>query len=580
MLFATIGGFNLSQFLNQPIDEIITDLLLYLGWIPFLVIFLYGIFETWLELQRHHWRHHRPYILLAIDVPRLTEQSPRAVENIFGVTVALKASPTWLETYLMGKVPWRHSFEITSINGYIQFYIWTEQRYRDVFEAVIYAQYPDAEIALVDDYVKAVPHHYPHEQWDVWGSEYVLSKPSFMPVRTYEDFEHSLTQDLKDPLVTLFEGMAQMKPGEQLWFQVLTEHAGEAWKEEGDAFIKKTYGVGAKQAHGSGFLSTVGGALASIPNQIIGDILGVEGGHEEKDKFQEEVWKAFKVTEQEREISKTVVRKIGKPGLKTKIRVIYVARKEVFTKVTRKDMVKGFLKQLAHQDLNAFTGSGSPEDDYFWQVWWYAYYQNKLIRGYVERSTEIGAEAFVLNTAELATLWHFPTITVKVPLIKKTLAKRAEPPTDTPFADEEEEMLVAPKMVLPGGEVEKEDAPADIFEMPMAIPPSHGSARPTHTTHTKAHPSHEVATEELIAPAVIPPTAVKKLVSDRSQQTPTASAPPVASFTTLPVVPKVPTQKVSAPPAIPDAIRVLIEQGVEPEDVGVRDTIDDENGSV
>lgn len=210
MLLATIGGFTLSQFLNQPVDEIIIDLLLYFGWIPFLVVFLYGIFEMWLEMQRHYWRHHRPYILLAIDVPRLTEQSPRAVENIFGVTVALKASPTWLETYLMGKVPWRHSFEIASINGYIQFYIWTEQRYRDVYEAVIYAQYPDAEIALVDDYAKEVPHHFPHEQWDVWGAEYVLAKPSFMSVRTYVDFEHSLTQDLKDPLVTLFEGMAQM----------------------------------------------------------------------------------------------------------------------------------------------------------------------------------------------------------------------------------------------------------------------------------------------------------------------------------------------------------------------------------
>ena len=43
-----------------------------------------------------------------------------------------------------------------------------------------------------------------------------------------------------------------------------------------------------------------------------------------------------------------------------------------------------------------------------------------------------GATPFMLCTEELATLYHFPTITVKAPLIKKAEAKRAEPPTALP----------------------------------------------------------------------------------------------------------------------------------------------------
>ncbi|MDZ4221309.1 MAG: hypothetical protein U1C18_00370, partial [Patescibacteria group bacterium] len=53
-------------------------------WIPTVIIMLGAAKVAWME-----WRmgvHHmatRNFILLAIDVPRLNEQSPKAVENIF-----------------------------------------------------------------------------------------------------------------------------------------------------------------------------------------------------------------------------------------------------------------------------------------------------------------------------------------------------------------------------------------------------------------------------------------------------------------------------------------------------------------
>jgi len=38
----------------------------------------------------------------------------------------------------------------------------------------------------------------------------------------------------------------------------------------------------------------------------------------------------------------------------------------------------------------------------------------------------------ILNIEELATLYHFPVVTVSPPLIKKTGSKRAEPPFGLP----------------------------------------------------------------------------------------------------------------------------------------------------
>src|SRR3989338_2126760 len=109
-----IGGVDFSAFLNQPLDDIVNQLIWMFGCVPIIIVLAIGLMQTWVEIQRKHWRTRRPYVLLAIDVPRLTEQSPKAVENIFALTVALKSSPVWLESYLQGKNQWRNRFEIAS----------------------------------------------------------------------------------------------------------------------------------------------------------------------------------------------------------------------------------------------------------------------------------------------------------------------------------------------------------------------------------------------------------------------------------------------------------------------------------
>ena len=43
-----------------------------------------------------------------------------------------------------------------------------------------------------------------------------------------------------------------------------------------------------------------------------------------------------------------------------------------------------------------------------------------------------GWTRLILNTEELASIWHFPVREVKAPLVQKTVSKRAEPPTALP----------------------------------------------------------------------------------------------------------------------------------------------------
>ena len=72
------------------------------------------------------------------------------------------------------------------------------------------------------------------------------------------------------------------------------------------------------------------------------------------------------------------------------------------------------------------------------------------MKAYKNRSWGVGANPFVLNVEEIATLWHFPAIGIKAPLIKKQEARKAEPPVGLPITFEEN--------TLPGFE---EDAQAD-----------------------------------------------------------------------------------------------------------------------
>ena len=432
------------EFFKGPPDEVVISLLLWFGWIPVVAMMLKAAIMIFVDNRQGKWLETQPYVMLAIDVPRDSEQSPKAVENLFATLGAAKMGPNFKEKYFEGKHQRGFSFEIVSIDGYVQYYIRTHVRYRDLIESAIYAQYPDAEIREAEDYVDNVPVDYPDEDYDMHGTEYTLDKPGYLPIKTWTHFEHSLTQELKDPLAIMLEGLTKLKPGEQIWLQIVLKPISQGWKKAGDSYIKDLFGI--KEDVKTSTVEAIARGLISVPKAIVNDAFGIEAVESEK-KQDDDMWKAFKVTEQEREVAKAVVNKISKIGFETKIRYVYVARREVFKKGPRGDLIKGIFKQYTHLDQNGLgkAGTVTPKDDYFWQKWGYIPRQNKLIKAYKKRSYAIGAAPSILNTEELATIYHFPTIEFKVPLIKKTVSKRGEPPSALTFATEDEEQEFTPK---------------------------------------------------------------------------------------------------------------------------------------
>ena len=426
------------DFLNQPIDVLFFDFFVWFGWIPVLGVFLWGFAELWKFERQGIFVSKLKYIVLAVDVPSITEQTPKALENLFAAMYAAKSSPTFKEKWFDGKVLATFSFEIVSENGYMQFLIRTQHKFRDVLEAGIYAQYPDAEITEVEDYATKVPNEYPNDTYEAWGAEFTLDKPSHFPIRTYVDFEDQMTGEIKDPLGYTLEQMSKMRPGEHFWFQMLVQPESNDWKKAGVAHVNKIFGVEEKAA-GPGALSSAAGAVFKLPFEFLTELTTVDlsgmfgaGGDVKKP---EDPWKAFKVGPAQQDEAKAIMRKTIKVGHAVKIRIIYAAQKPVFKKGDRVTMIKGILHQYAHLNLNSFKmyGPSVPKDDYFWQKAEYTKKQTTLMKAYQSRSWGVGANPIYLNAEELATLWHFPAISIKAPLIKKSEARRAEPPVGLPI---------------------------------------------------------------------------------------------------------------------------------------------------
>ena len=143
--------------------------------------------------------------------------------------------------------------------------------------------------------------------------------------------------------------------------------------------------------------------------------------------------KMMDLTPGEKNVLEAVQMKASKHGFNTKIRMVYIAKRGVFNKGKVISPFKGALGQFTALDMNALKPYGlvTPKSDYFWERWSVPRKTSAIVTNYKNRSGR-GAPPFVLNIEEMATLYHFPYSHVKAPLVKKTEAKRAEPPVSLP----------------------------------------------------------------------------------------------------------------------------------------------------
>lgn len=451
-------GFNLISFIDELFGVNFYYLIRQIFILIIVIFVLWVIFrifrQQWLAWVQEKYLAEQKYILLGIDVPRDNQQGPEAIERFFASLYGIKIKVNWYEKYFLGKSQLDISLEIASFNGQIQYFVYTPVQYRDLVESAIYATYPGVEIYEVEDYTKNAPEEFPNDKYDLWGADLGLYNKNPYPIKTYPYFEHGLTKELKDPIIGLLEILGKLQKGEQVWIQFIIRPAGSDFNREGQKIVKEL--LGGKVESKKTWLDKTLQAPVKISqgiSDIIVDALGLPlSAGSEKEKKES----APNLSPGEKKVIESIQNKIAKLAFETRIRIIYVAEKEVFTKdrgvigvlsafnavstldmnglEPEKRMAVSSKRLLKLQAQKTAIRKAFQKRACYWRA--EAYGLSKIFRSVAKFLTiNIGPKKKknILNIEELATLYHFPVLTAKPPLIKKTGSKKAEPPFGLPM---------------------------------------------------------------------------------------------------------------------------------------------------
>jgi len=404
--------------------------------LPIVLYFPLRILYFW-WLNWEVWYKKIKWILIEIKPPKEILKPFKAMEDIFTMLWATAyAHPNWREKWCEGALSptsgW-FSCEIVSIGGEIHFYFRIKEDWRNQIESAIFSQYPDIEINLADDYTKYIPSDIPNKDWDFYGEDYQFITDDPIPIKTHSSFfETSMPtgpaktgEEKIDPLHSFLEDLSLLKSGEQFWFQINAQSVLDKdypWQTQGKKIANKL----AKRP-----LKPKSKFLLWEAIEIL--ISGPPTTKEEKETFPPEM----KLTPGEKDALKSVEDKIGKPGFKTSIRAIYLAKRDSWNNSHR---------YLARSYLSHFTNPPQgiipwpitqTKIQYFLRERRIYLRKRNLLRNYINRfhprfPFSPGKGCFILNVEELATVFHFPS-KVLVPTLSYVKAKKAEPPPELPI---------------------------------------------------------------------------------------------------------------------------------------------------
>lgn len=307
---------------------------------------------------------------LQIKLPPDNEIEIKTAEHMFSSLYGIRKP--FFRRLIEGE--YRISFEIVSKTEGIGFYIVVPDEIASLVERQINGAYPAAEIDIVN----------PQEIWDRGKYTYVeelkLKGANYYPIKVYEDIKG-------DSLNTLTTALGKVNNKEVLAIQYVIQPANDYWRLTGRRFINDIK------------------AKANNPEKRTNiDTSFLEG----------------------------VEKKLGHQGFYTKIRVVSIADDKFEAQTNIQSIVSTF-EQFTDINYNRFVKRFKILHQNF-----------KMIDDFIYRRIrvkDINVPVFdiplytntsVLNTVELATIFHFPNKEVQTPGIMWLGARRSSAPQNIP----------------------------------------------------------------------------------------------------------------------------------------------------
>lgn len=421
-------------------------------WLP-VGLFFFGK-SLWRDYLKTRYFSTLSWVLLEVRIPRTIAKTPEAMEQVFaglqGMYWEFDPWEVWWEGLQHDYVV----FELASMGGETKFYVRTPMFFRNAVESQIYAQYPEGEIVEVEDYLDLLPEGVPNEEWDVFGVEFKLEKEDAYPIRTYRDFMAMAPNQEEftkvDPFSSLVELLGKLRPGEHLGYHLLLRPAQtptpDAWKKKGEEVVEKLIGkrVTPKKGMVSKAIEPFGPVVQGW-GRPLAPLFGVEPSKSAPEKREERGEPSLMqyLSPGTKTVVESIERNILKPGFDVFVRMCYVARRDVFSLSHIASFV-GALKTYNTLTLNGFKLNSTTLATR--TAWWLPsfitrgikqhkrslYYQYYRARKPFTDTWTLKSQQIVLNTEELATIFHYPGMTAKAPMLPRIEARRSEPPAALP----------------------------------------------------------------------------------------------------------------------------------------------------
>lgn len=379
----------------------IFQLLMWTWWIivPVIAILAFQNF------RKSKWVENLESVVLWVKIPKNSEKGPTSAEMMFASLHGILKPQTELKKE--GSIQEHISFEMVADSKSIMFYVWTPKHLQNFVEGQIYAQYPTAEIANVDDYSKDIDIDNDGQDDCVAACELRLIKPYYFPIKTFVSFE-------VDPLAGITGALSKIEEqSEKMWIQILTRPVSDTWRNKGLSYAENLKNGGgsfkiSKSAIAEGILKAPTTLLSTFFDAIFPSEDNSKGGGD--NKLPHNVETSLACLEE----------KANKLGYEVKIRILYIAK----------------TRELAKQNLRITSGA-------------FKQFNTTLANGFVTTKIRTGRsvldeyrarlfadKGFVLNIEEVASLYHLPHASVETPNIVWTSSKKGEPPANLPYADD------------------------------------------------------------------------------------------------------------------------------------------------
>lgn len=400
-------------------------------WLPVGLAIFFWI--TWIHYIQYMFWFKQEHVLLEIQLPPEVTKSPLSMELFLSAMYNSGGESTFIARIWEGKTRAIFTLEIASHEGQVKFYLHCRKGWKNILEAKLYGQFPEARITEVADYADSIP--YNAQDYGLWGAEFKKTADAdALPIKTYIDYGLDKSPDKPeiqvDPISNLVEFLGQIGQGEHLWMQIIMRAPksnslggtnwwygfpapGNPWKD------------GAKKKIGKITEQAIKRAQSFVTDDAEKKRVGARGSTllSGGEKLQVEA----------------IERSLTKLYFECGIRVLYIGRNDGSFNGTNIGSVVKFFDAYNQPNYNGIMPTrGNSDFDYPWQDY-NGIRENRVRRNLLFRykhrayfNVPYDQVPTLLNTEELATIWHFPSSAVQTPALDRVPSRRSDAPINLP----------------------------------------------------------------------------------------------------------------------------------------------------